>query len=294
LKQRPPFGALVTWKDNPLTPAGTVVKSVVYRWSDHELPTAVYTSTETTLDGATGDGNTPPREVRPDPDSPSPGWRHPSGQHEFWDTQICDGLTYTYAVRAVQLDRVEGIEVRRSVLSQSVTSEIPTAFDFEAREFADPKRVLLTQNLGPAERDASLRNARFRLDVIDRRPQVPQRRTLDTTIQQLADRDLGAVAFGIDIGWKVIGIELDARNEPVEIARPIFNADGSVKVDNRPAMDGMGLSSTVAVTRTWETARRGYPVLRLRNKCGMETSIRAAVSRDRAPGAQAPAAGSPR
>lgn len=279
--ERRPLAVRVAWRDNPQTPPGSIVKSVVYRWSHRDAPVAIHTAPPVTV----GERGAPTPALEAGREDAAAVRRDASGLHEFWDAEVCEGLTYTYAVRAIQFDRLEGIEVRRSALSDALSVDVGRVFDFEVRDFLDPSRALESQSLGRAEREAITRALPFRIDVVDRRPEPPLRKTIETTFEAIGDRDLGIVAFGFEIGWRVVAIDIEARTEILEIVKPVFQPDGSIQVEAAEARDEATSefppSSRAVVTREVEVLRKGSPVLRLRNRCGTETTIRASVSRSR-------------
>src|SRR4029453_3858607 len=88
-------GGLLTWPDNPGNPVGSIVKTQVIRWLGHETPQTIFESPPVPVQaGETGDAM--------------------ALQHRHLDAGPCPGSRASYAVLSVQLDKLEGIEVRRS------------------------------------------------------------------------------------------------------------------------------------------------------------------------------------
>jgi hypothetical protein len=245
---KPAFGVLVTWKDNPMNPAGTVVRHQVYRWSERERPAAIHTSPEEKL-GKGGD--------------PS-GANETVESHEYLDATACPGTRVMYAVRTIQLDKLEGVEVRRSALSEGVTVDVPTLFEIEAVGFSDSNDPLGLEGSDPA---ASANGFPIiRLSIRDLRVSPPIRREIRVVASEDQGHDIGVRDLGFEIGWTLLSLDRELRQETTDVSVPVFAADGSRKIDG-----GVPVTAPRKVTQ-----QKAYPVVRLRDRCGNEKVARVA------------------
>lgn len=242
----PNLGVLVTWQDNPDVHPGSVLRSQVYRWQDRERPTPVHLTAEEAAGSAAGG----PR------------------RHEFLDTTVCQGTRVSYSVRAIQLDRVEGVEVRRSALSRSVSLEVPVVFELEvlgleSRDEAEASGLPLESPTSEA----------IRLAASDLRTSPATRHEFRVVIPEDVGRDVGLRELGHEVGWVLAAVDRETRTVTIPVAVPVFNADGSRKLEaNLP----VNLQQTV-------TRAKQYPVLRLRDRCGNERILRAALEKTPSP-----------
>lgn len=267
-------GVLVTWRDNPAMPTGAIVKSQIYRWSDTEAPAPVH--------------ETQPYSIG----APSRGDSAATPEcHTFLDRTVCDGLQYSYGVRAIQLDRLEGVEVRRSALGDRAVVSVPIRYRFEVVGFApvDPPPVGRGPQALPGAPES--RHAVVLL-VFDLKENEPKGKAVMFVPAQVADvpeaagpggresqaspnapmadsrafRELESFdsELGFETGWRVVRVEREMRDEVVDTLVPVFNADGSRKIEN-----GVAVTESRA-----ETQRNAYPVVRLRNRCGSEQILK--------------------
>ena len=211
---KPKFGVLVSWKDNPMNTAGTVVRHQVYRWSERERPTAIHTSPEEKLGFGEGSGGA-----------------NENGQiHEYLDTSVCPGMRATYAVRTIQLDKLEGVELRRSALSEGVTVDVPVLFEIEAIGFADSNDPMGLEGSDPAASESGF--PIIRLSLIDLRTSPPIRREIRIVGAEDSGKDIGVRDLGFEIGWSVASLDREIRPQTSDISVPVFAADGSRKIEN--------------------------------------------------------------
>jgi len=177
------------------------------------------------------------------------------------DREPCAGMRVLYALRTVQVDRVEGVEVRHSASSPPAPVAIPIRFEVQPLRFVES-----SEN-------------RLAVRIVDRRRTAtgptgsPADATLETTVR--LNEEIGsATAFAT--GWTVRRIEREMRTEVVEMAIPLFEADGSRTVtEGAPAFRIHAQEQPVA-----------YPVITLVDRCGNERTIRAPwtlTSKEKAP-----------
>lgn len=240
-------GVLLTWAHNPGNPAGSILRSVVVRWMEHEAPKPVHQSPPSKLEAdASGNllGQTQ-RYVDPDP---------------------CPGTRVSYALVTAQLDRVEGVEVRRSVLGETVTASVPVRYRLEPLTFVDPPDAVGTGSAPGAQR--------IQVAVEDLR----ESSGAPTQVTAAIGEEIGRAA-GIPTGWVLTSIEREMRTETVETPIPVFGPDASRTVEN-----GAPLFRIVT-----ETQSIAFPILHLRDRCGAERVLRPRASPSGS--ASAPASG---
>ncbi|HKD99682.1 MAG TPA: hypothetical protein VKE69_01625 [Planctomycetota bacterium] len=206
-------GVLLTWADNPANPHGVPLRTQVYRWRSTEAPAPIGV-----------------------------------GDHRLLDPDACAGSHVSYALLTIQLDRLENVEIRRSVLGDTVAVDVPVRFDIAALSFVEGG------------------GSRVRVAVTDRRARPPARVEVDCE-----PGDEVGVAYGVDTGWKLESVEREPRDETVEVSVPVFAADGSRVVENgAPAFRSRNEARSVV-----------YPILRLRDRCGAERLVRAGAASSR-------------
>jgi hypothetical protein len=205
-------GILLTWADHPSNPPGSVLRTEVYRWRGDEAPLSVFVGPLARSGSSEG--------------------------KSYLDPVVCQGARVSYAVLSIQFDQLEGLEVRRSVLGETVSIDVPMWFRFEPLGFADGGRV--------------------RIGCLDLRTEPPARKDVEASVGEEVGR-----AAGLSTGWTLAALERETRQETHEVALPVFAADGSRLVENG-----------APVVRTRLQARSvAYPILVIRDRCGAERVV---------------------
>jgi len=218
-------GVLLTWTDNPGNPVGSIVKTQVVRWVGHETPKQIFES----------------------PPAPVPAGESGDAmalQHRHLDAGPCPGSRASYAVLTVQLDKIEGIEVRRSILGETVTAEVPVRYRIEPRAFV------------PRAEGAVADRVLVSVEDLRRQPPAPQ-------VVEVAVGGEIADGAGASTGWVLTSVERELRNETVDTPVPVFGPDASRTLEN---------GAPVFRTRT-ETKSIAYPILHVKDRCGTERVV---------------------
>lgn len=238
-------GVLLQWSDHPAIERGSVLRSHLYRWTDVTQPEHLFESDPYLVDIQYGNP--------------------PSRKHEYLDTNVCEGIRYFYAVRTIQLDRVAGVEIRRSSLSERVICDVPVRHVFESVAFLDGAGAPVLDGPGKTSEKAGA-GRRFRMLVTDLREQKPTPVPVDLSVGGALD--VGAPA-GRTTGFKLADVSIEAREESVEFTVPVFEADGSRKIEG---------GKPVFESRT-ETRTRTYPVVTVEDRCGQRRVVRVPAKR---------------
>lgn len=239
-------GVSVSWKDNPFVSAGLVVKTQLYRWNDTESPAPVFV--------------TQPYIVTESPKA-----------HVFLDRKTCDGMQYTYGVLVVQFDKLEGVEVRQGALGGKTVVDVPVRYQLEVVGFV----VSETKETNRVSDSSNAASLVFR--ILDLRESEPKPK--EVVIKNVAVgsvRQSQSVGFptelGFDPGWRITRVDQEYRDESVAVSIPVFQPDGSRKVEN---------GIPIEVIRN-EMQKNAYPVVWLKNNCGREQVIRVAARKEAA------------
>ncbi|MFN0207270.1 MAG: hypothetical protein ACKVS6_13275 [Planctomycetota bacterium] len=239
-------GVTVSWKDNPFVSKGLVVKTQLYRWNESETPAPVFV--------------TQPYIVT---DSPKP--------HSFLDRNTCDGMQYTYGVLVIQYDKLEGVEVRQSALGGKTVANVPVRYQVDVVGFVVSEAHVTkgqATNRSPEPSTASL--AIRILDLRDAEPKPKEVVIKNVAVGNLSQSVGFEAELGFDPGWQIKRVDREYRDETAAVSVPVFQPDGSRKVENGVA---------VQVIRN-EMQKNAYPVVWLKNKCGREQVIRVAAKKE--------------
>ncbi len=196
------------------------------------------------------------------PGSEQPRSGDPEGSDlrmSFLDPEPCPGTSVSYALMTVQLDRVEGVEVRRSAMSETVTHALEPRFEIRVLGFAAAPAASGSAPPSPSGSGASpVGVPRVRLEILDLR--IPARLGESSG----APLDDAGATLGIKTDWTLVEVETETRDEILEIAVPRFEDDGSRTLENgAPAFRKEQVERPVP-----------YPVVRLRDRCGQEKVLR--------------------
>lgn len=230
----------LTWEDHAATPTGTIFKSQIYRWNDTEPPAPIFITPAYVIADSGGASDSRPAAAN---------------SHEFVDNNVCGGIQYSYAVLAIQFDKLEGVEVRRSSLGERVIANIPVRYKFEILGFV--KKGALAHGINDAF--ASLP---VRMRITDFADAKPAARETDVSVDPSGD--VGQ-ALHLSTGWSLIKLEREDREQNLEVAIPIFNADGSRRING----------GSPASEKRMELQKRMFPVATMMNRCGRQLIVRA-------------------
>jgi hypothetical protein len=259
-------GVTVSWKDNPFVSKGLVVKTQLFRWNDTESPAPVFV--------------TQPYVVTESPKS-----------HTFLDRNTCDGMQYTYGVLVIQFDKLEGVEVRQSALGGKTVANVPVRYQFEVVGFvvSETKETISRDPASEGRVPDSSKFASLAIRILDLRE--PEPKPKETVVKNVAVRNVKdgnnnnnndpndpqvnqSVGFpaelGFDPGWRIKRVDREYRDESVAVSVPVFQPDGSRKVESGIAVE---------VIRN-EMQKNAYPVVWLKNNCGREQVIRVAAKKE--------------
>ncbi|MBL8694152.1 MAG: hypothetical protein JNJ88_08665 [Planctomycetes bacterium] len=249
-------GVRIAWADDPgnlrQLPGSTSVallRTEIWRWIGSGVPKLI-----AVVPLASDSSANPPSN--PMPSDPARPESRPSGSEStipirtFVDREPCAGMRVLYALRTVQIDRVEGVEVRHSASSPPAPVTIPIRFEVQPLRFVESSE------------------SRLAVRIVDRRRTAAgpigasADATLETTVR-LHEEVGSSTAFAT--GWTVRQIERELRTEVVEMAIPLFEADGSRTVtEGAPVFRILAQEQPVA-----------YPVITIVDRCGNERTLRA-------------------